>query len=382
MLPDFRAIFLRKDRIVAANSSGSEKMRQRGIELLKGDGSFVSDGELEVDGTRVTAGSFIIATGAQPVIPEIEGLEDVGYWTSHDAVFPDRQPESLVIIGGSAVGCEFAQIYSRLGTRVTLIEMGRKLLGRMDGEAAAIVGDMFEAEDIRVELGATVKRITAAGDGKQVSYENDAGEGEAAGDEVLLATGRSPALGGLDLRLAGISLEAGAVAVDANLRTSRPHIWACGDAIGGPMHSHVATQEGIIAALNCTAGGGSQLTAAEYRVVPGAVFTDPPLASVGLTEEQALTQGLDIVVGRSYYRDTERAAAMGETGGMVKVIAGAGGGELLGAHIVGAGADMLIHEVVVAMGHHLGAESLLRPRAMHIHPTLSETLARAAAGAR
>ncbi len=378
MLPDFGAIFLRKDRIVKANSVGGRKMERRGIELVKGEARFLSNNEIQVDDERLTAGRFVIATGARPLIPGIDGLADCGCWTSREAVNPDRQPESLAIIGGSAVGCEFAQIYSRLGTRVTIFEAAPVLLNREDAEITSGLAEILESEGIELNLGAAVKGVSMDGENKVVHYEDG---GRLVADEVLVAAGRVPAVDGIDIEAAGVAVETGAIAVDAFLRTGVSNIWACGDAIGSPMFSHVATYEGTVAGRNSADGEEGTAVEVNHRIVPGAVFTDPPLASVGITEDQAIARGLDVSVGRAYFRDTGRADAMGETQGMVKLVAGADG-ELLGAHILGPGADMIIHEAVIVMGSRLGVDALLRPRALHVHPTLSETLARAAAAAR
>lgn len=366
---------------MTANSVGREKMKDRGIRLFEGSASFSSGHELEVGGERISAEKLVIATGAGPVIPPIEGLEASGYWTSYNAVYPDRQPESMVIIGGSAVGCEFAQIYSRLGTRVTVLEREETLMGNADGELGMMLSEVFESEGIEVIAGATVTSVANVSDGKQVTYRSGTAKGKRICDEILVAAGRAPVLDALSLQAAGVTVGDGTVSVDKTMLTSSSHIWACGDVTGGPMHSHAATYEGIVAGINCTAGPEEESLTVERDALPAALFTDPPFAYVGLTEDQAIGQGLEVRVGRAFFRDTGRADAMGETAGMVKLVAEPGG-RLLGAHILGAGADMIIHEAVVAMGSHLGVEALLRPRVIHIHPTLSETLARAAAGAR
>lgn len=382
LLPDFSAIFARKDRIVSANSTGRETMASRGIVLLEGSAKFISGQELDVNGRVLSADAFVIATGASPVIPQIDGLDGTGCWTSYNAVYPDRQPESLVIIGGSAVGCEFAQIYSRLGTRVTLLEVRDKLMGEADDEQAGMLAGMFEAGGIEVITGADVRKVAAVADGKLVIFETASGESERTADEVLIATGRAPVVEGLSLGTAGVAMDGGAVSVDETMATSNKHIWACGDVTGTPMYSHVATYEGIVAGHNGSAGADGKKKLVDHRVIPGALFTDPPFAFVGMTEQEALDADADIKVGRAFFSDTGRAEAMGETQGMVKIIAAGGSGELLGAHIFGPGADMLIHEAVIVMGSRLGIDSLLRPKAIHVHPTLSETVARAAAGAR
>jgi dihydrolipoamide dehydrogenase len=360
-------------------STDGAGLRRRGVEIIKADARFLSSHELEAGVERLQADSFILATGSEPAIPAIEGLEETGCWTSRDAIFPDRQPEALAVIGGSAAGCELAQIYARLGTRVTIIERMPHLLPGSEVESSLLLEDVMEKEGITLHLKAEVDSFSSGPEGKTVSFTQDGSRQSVAADEVLMATGRKAALGGLGLDEAGVSTTEGAIGVDRNLRTSRPHIWACGDAIGGLMHSHVAVYESDVAGRNSVRGEGAELLETDYTVMPSAVFTDPPVASVGITEEQAMEQGLDILVGRSSFTDSGRAVAMGEARGTAKIIAGAADRRLLGAHVTGPGADMMIHEAVIAMGSGLGADALLRPRAIHIHPTLSEVMGRAAA---
>lgn len=381
-IPDFSAIFSRKDRIIESRSHGRERMKQRGIDLFEAEARFIDAHTVDASGTRLVADRFVIATGSRPLIPPVRGLEATGYWTSYDAVYPDRQPESLAIIGGSAIGCEFAQIYSRLGTRVLLMEMQSRLLPGEDDDVSRILADVFEDEGIEVLLGARVEAVSGGAEGKIVQYHDDAGSGRVVAEEILVAAGRVPALEGLSLDAAEVEIADGAIAVDSNLRTSQPHIFACGDATGAPMLSHIATYEGTVAGANSVADGSDELEQVDHRLSPGAIFTDPPVAFVGLSEREAVERGHKLLVGRALFRDTGRAVAMGEKQGMLKLIADAGSREIIGAHIIGAGADMIIHEAVVAMGSRLTIDALKRPRAIHIHPTLSETIAAAAATAR
>jgi pyruvate/2-oxoglutarate dehydrogenase complex dihydrolipoamide dehydrogenase (E3) component len=363
-----------------------QDLSSRGIDFFSGSAVFTSPHELTAGDHSLLAEKIIIATGARPVIPSIDGLHETGYWTSFNAVYPDRQPESLAIIGGSAVGCEFAQIYSRIGTRVTVIEMQHQLLGGEDAEVAELLADALRAEGIEVYLDVRAKEIKKGTEGKLVVCESKADDSTGftvSADEVLVAVGRAPALDGLGLNAAGVSTLNGAIEVDGSMRTTQPYIWACGDAIGSPMLSHLASYEGNVAGNNSTSGTENDLVTVDYRVVPSAVFTDPPVASAGISEDDGLEAGMDdIIVGRAYYADLGRAAAMGETQGMVKLIVCAGSRELLGAHIFGTGADMIIHEAALAMRSEHGVDALLRPSAVHIHPTISEIMGLAAASVR
>lgn len=357
-------------------------MERRGIDVFYGDAVFKSDHDLSVSGETISGDRFIIAAGAEPIIPEISGLERTGFWTSFNAVNPDRQPESLIVIGGSSIGCEFAQIYSRLGTRVTVVEMKRQLIYGEDSDNARQLEDLLSSEGIEVMLASRATESESGAENKRVTIENADGGATITADELLIAAGRKPACERLGLEAAGVRISEGAVAVDDNLLTSQPHIWACGDITGKPMLSHLASYEGNVAGNNAAASVEAELVAVDYSGVPAAIFTDPPVASVGITEVAAREAGMDVAVGIARYGDSGRAAALGERIGQVKIVVEKDSRQILGAHIFGAGADAIIHEVVVAMGSGLGVDALLRPRAIHIHPTLSELIGSAAAAAR
>lgn len=372
VIPDFKAVFDRKDRIVESLSGGEQSLAEQGVDFLHTRARFTSPHRVITDNGEIEAAKFIIASGSVPSVPSIPGLARTGYWTSDDALFPKRQPRQMIIIGGSAVGCELAQIYARLGTAVTIIEMLPQLIGNEDPEIAAILREAFLAENIEIILGAAVTHVSGAADGgKTVRYEADGRSAVISTDEILVATGRRPQLEGLNLPAAGIEANDGMLAVDSWLRTSQPHIWACGDVTGEPMLAHIASCEGEIAGHNATTEKPNWQQA-DFRTVPRAVFTDPPIASVGVSEAAARARGHDVVVGRYPYSELGRAVAMGETWGTVKLVADRQTGKLLGGSIIGAGADMLIHEAVIAIGSDLKVDALARPRALHIHPTISE----------
>ncbi len=372
VIPDFKAVFERKDRIVESLSGEEQSLAEQGVDFLHTRAWFTSPHRVTTDNGEIEASKFIIATGSVPSVPSIPGLAQTGFWTSDEALFPDRHPRQMIVIGGSAVGCELAQIYARLGTGVTIIEMLPQLLGSEDPEIAAILREAFIDEDIECITGATVTQVSGLPGGeKTVRYEVDGRSAVLSADEILVATGRRPQLEGLNLPAAGIEANDGVLAVDNRLRTSQPHIWACGDVTGEPMLAHMASYEGEIAGHNSTTEE-PHWQRADSRVVPRAVFTDPPVASAGVSEAAARARGHDVVVGHYPYSDLGRAVAMGETRGTVKLVADRLTRKLMGASIIGAGADMVIHEAVIAIGSDLKVDALARPQAVHIHPTISE----------
>lgn len=374
---DFEAVFSRKDRVVATLSHGEEILERRGIDLLRGEASFVSPERIEVGGRPVDARKFIISSGSEPAIPDIPGLKETGFWTSNEALNPTRQPASLIIIGGSAVGCELAQVYSRLGTKVSVLEVMPRLVAHEEPRSSEILAQALTAEGIELFLEAKVTGFAGGQAAKTVYFLAGGQESSLSADEILVAVGRSPGLDGLGLDNAGVDFDSKGIKVDRSLRTSQPHIWASGDAIGEPMLAHFATYEGRLAGSNSVADEAG-IRQADYRVVPRAVFTDPPLASVGLSEEAARAAGHEVASGIYRFSETGRGVAMGETRGQVKLVADKGTRKLLGAHIIGPWADALIHETVVAMGSHLTIDDLQEPRAIHIHPTLAEAVTWAA----
>ncbi len=369
----------RKDAIVGGIIEGiySGLERNANITFLRGQAEFTSPVDIRVDGKPITAEKVILAVGARQVVPPIPGLGVAGYITNREALQLERVPESMIVIGGGYVGIEFAQMYARFGTRVTLLGRAPQLMRREEPELARMLAETLRAEGIDVHVSTPVVRAGREGARRWVEAETPEGVQRFEAEVLLLAAGRVARVESLGLDQAGVEMDGRFIRVDETLRTSAPNIWSLGDGNGGYMFTHRATYDGPIAALNAVKDLERKV---DYRVVPRAVFTEPALAGVGLTEAEARAAGHEVKVGTALFAHTGRAKAIGQTEGMVKLIADAESGELLGGHILGPHADDLIHEVAVAMHEHGTFERLTKT--IHIHPTLAEAVKSAAKGLR
>lgn len=375
---DLPAAVARKDAIVRGIIQGiyGELRQSERIDFLRGHARFKAADRVALDGREIAAEKVIIAVGARALLPSIQGLTEVGYLTNYEALQLEELPESLVVIGGGYVGVEFAQTYARYGTKVTLLQRGPHIL---PGEEEELVGELEgvlreEGSDLRTSTEAI--RVYRRDDGRKVVVGRTIGEQEEEefeAGEILIATGRFARTEGLDLGRAEVEMGPSGVVVDTELRTTHPSIFSIGDANGGYMYTHRATYDGPYAALNAVRDASKTV---DYRVVPRAVFTEPALASVGMTEVQAREAGREVGVGTFPFAWSGKAKAIGNTAGMIKVVADRRSQEILGFHILGPDADNLIQEAVVAMYGHGTLESITK--SIHIHPTLSEAVKAAA----
>ncbi len=372
---DLETAVARKDQIVQGIIDGilGWVHKNKRITFIHGRAEFTSPVDIRVDGKTITADKSIIATGSRAADVRIPGLEEVGYITNYEALLLKKLPSSLLIIGGGYIGVEFAQMYARFGAQVTLLSRSPRLMKQEEPELSARLAQILTAEGIDVRLGAAAIRAEKEGHQKVIIAEIEGVEHRFAAEDVLYAAGRVPRVDGLGLAQAGVEVGPQGIRYDETLRTTAANIWSLGDVNGGPMFTHRATYDGPIVALNAVKDVGRTV---DYRVVPRAVFTQPALASVGLTEAEAVTAGHEVKTGAAYFEHSGRAKAIGETEGMLKFIADAETGELLGGHILGPHADILIHEVVTAMYDRGTAVSL--QKSIHIHPTLSEMVKDAA----
>jgi mercuric reductase len=378
---DFAKLVEQKDAVVRRLTG--ERLRQvldqRGISLFTDRAHFISDHEIELDGKRLAADKFIVATGSRPLVPEIQGLEEVGYITSNEAVDLKELPKSIVIIGGGAVAVEFAQIFNQFGVITSLVHAGPRLLEDEDAEIAGLLEGYLKEAGIQVVTGADVKAVVWRTGVKEVEIETPAAKRiietrriiEA--EQVMVAAGRRPAVDGLSLEAARVAVGVGGISVNRHLATSAPNIWACGDVTGKPFYTHLATYQGDLAGFNAVAASPD---AADYRLVPRVVFCLPEAAAVGLTETQAIMRFGDVRVGRMALRYLGRSLIMGERRGLVKLVAV--GERIVGAHIIGPSAGELIHEIAAAMKGSLTIEALAG--LIHAYPTMAEGIGVAAAG--
>ncbi|MDP9299377.1 MAG: FAD-dependent oxidoreductase [Actinomycetota bacterium] len=371
---DLAAVMDRVRAVIDASSGEeAEPFEDLGITVVRDAAHLVGPHEIEIaDGTRVVADRIVLATGTTPQTPPIPGLEGAPFWTNREAIWtPTAVPSSLAIIGAGAIGVEFAQLYARFGTRVTLLEASPRILSNEDEAAAAALVPVLEGEGIELHAGVTIRRASHDPQGWRLEIE----DGDAVrADELLVAAGRTPSLEGHDLAAAGVALDdEGKPVLGETLRTTSPDIWAAGDATGELLFTHVGAYEAGLVVDDIL----GRPRARDYRVVPRVTFCDPEVASVGLTEAQARVAGYDVRTSVVPIAENERATIDGTRYGVVKLVADAADGELLGGHIVADGAGAMIHEVVAMMAAHVAAPTM--GDAIHAYPTLSESLKTAAA---
>jgi pyruvate/2-oxoglutarate dehydrogenase complex dihydrolipoamide dehydrogenase (E3) component len=326
-----------------------------------------------VDGRRLKARSAIVATGSYPTAPPVEGLEEVGYLTNVEALELRRLPRSMVILGSGPIGSEFAQIFARFGSDVTLVSISPLPLPEEDGEIGEILRGVLLADGVRFHGGYGAESFRIENGEKVMTAKNEAGhEIEVRGEEILVATGRAPTAGSLGLENAGVELQEKGIKVDEHLRTTAPGIYGAGDITGKYLFTHVAEYQARAAVRNALF---PLKTKADHRVVPWTTFTDPEVARVGLTEEQARKRHDGVEVFRQPFSGVDRAMADGETTGLVKIVTGRRG-RILGGHIIGPDAGNLIHEIVLAMQKNIPIGTL--STTIHVYPTLAQANQRAA----
>jgi pyruvate/2-oxoglutarate dehydrogenase complex dihydrolipoamide dehydrogenase (E3) component len=372
---DLGAAVARKDKIVRGIIEGIYGWVNKSdqITFLRGHAEFTSPVDIRVDSKTITAAKSIIAVGSRTADVNLPGLKEIGYLTNREALLLQKVPSSLIVIGGGYIGVEFAQMYARFGTKVTLLSRSSRIMKQEEPELSERLTQILIAEGVDVRLGATAVRAKKSGSNKTIVAEIEGQERRFVAEEVLVAAGRVPRVNGLGLEQAGVQVGPKGIRYDETLRTTATNIWSLGDVNGGAMFTHRATYDGPIVALNTVQDAGCTV---DYRLVPRAIFTQPALASVGLTEAEAAAAGHEVKTGVAYFEHSGRAKAIGETEGMLKFVADAQSGELLGGHILGPRADDLIHQVVTAMYNNGTAESLYKT--IHIHPTLSEMVKEAA----
>ena len=376
---DYGVAMRRSRRVAEQNSKGVEfLMKKHKVTVIRGTGALLPGRKVKVGGeTYEAAKAVVIATGSR-----VKGLPQVGLEidkavviSSDEALFLEQAPKTLAVVGAGAVGCEFADVFSAFGTKVTLIEALPRILPLEDAEASETVARSFKKRGMDVIAGAAVKKATVGKD--KVTLEIEAG-GEkkvVEAEKVLMAAGRAVNTEGLGLKEAGVELtDRGFVKVNpATLETSAKGVYSIGDVAGPPMLAHKGSREGVHVAEVIA---GQKPHAIRYDNVPSVTYCHPEVASIGITEAQAKEKGLEFTVGKFPFSANGRARATNETEGFVKIIAGKKYGEILGAHIVGGHASEMIHELAVARENEYTVAEV--DLAIHAHPTLSEAVAEAA----
>jgi dihydrolipoamide dehydrogenase len=370
-------VIQRKDQVVGQLRKGVELlMNERGIRVVKGKGRLVESQVIgvETEGREetVSADRVLLAVGSVPARLPLPGFELPGVLTSDEILNLPQVPESLAIIGAGPIGVEFADVFSSVGAKVTLIELLPRLVPLEDEEISAELARSFRRRRIEVFVGAQVSGVVERGGKRVVQFTHDGKPREVEVELVLSAVGRWPNTEGIGLPETGIEMNRRAIKVNARMETNVPGVYAAGDAIGGILLAHVAFAEGKVAVANAL----GQSREMDYRAIPSVTYTHPEIGSTGLSEAQAKEQGIEVKVGRFYFRAAGRALAEGHREGVAKIVAEAATGKVIGGHVIGPRATDLIHEVVLAV--QLGATAEDLGEMVHGHPTLSEPIKEAA----
>lgn len=337
------------------------------VTSYEGRGRFISGGELEVNGQIISGEKFLIATGSSTRIIPFEGIEETDYLTHRGALQLRRLPRSMAVVGGGPLGLEFAQIFGRFGTKVSVIEVEDRILPPAEPEISSGLARALEREGIDIVTGAKIEKLSRNETGQTITLDVRGEIRHLEVEQILMATGVKGNIEDMGLERASIEVERGFVEVDEELRTTAPNVWAAGDVAGPPFLETVAAKEGNLAAKNALEGAGIKM---DYRTVPYAVFTDPEVASVGMTEEQYMKE-----YGTCYCRTIglemiPKAELLGETSGLIKLVVGHEDEKIMGVHILSPQAADLIHEAALAVRFGLTLEDIIGT--LHVFPTLSE----------
>ena len=369
---DLTKVYSRKNAIAERSRAGVEKTLRglSGCDVYTGHARLKTSREVEVGNQTLSAQRIFLDVGGRAAVPPMPGLDRVPFLTNSSMMNLDALPEHLMIVGGSYVGVEFAQMFRRFGSRVTIIEAGARLLQREDVDICSAVQDVLTREEINVRLNARCLSLDGRAGEVVVHVECDEGERSVAGTHLLLAVGRQPNTDDLGLDAAGVLRDKrGYIAVNDRLETSVPGIWALGDCNGKGAFTHTAYNDFQIVAANLLDGG---VRTVSERISAYAVYIDPPLGRAGLSEDDARRLGRRILVGRRPMTRVGRAIEKGETNGLMKIVVDEQSQEILGATVFGTGGDEVIHCVLDTMYAKAGYTVL--QRAMHIHPTVSELI--------
>jgi dihydrolipoamide dehydrogenase len=369
---DFPAVMRRVQSVIQAIEphDSVERYTKLGVDCVAGEASITSPWTVEINGKTINTRSIVIASGGSPAVPPISGLKNMAYLTS-DSLWQLKQlPGHLLVLGGGAIGCELAQAFSRLGSKVTQLEMLPRLLAGEDAEVSEAIEAAFKADGIKVMTGTRATAFERTSNGKEVVVENAKGRHRILFDQVLVATGRKGNSKNLGLEALGIDINPnGTVQVNEYLQTIYPNIYVCGDAAGPYQLTHAAAHQAWYCAMNALFGRFWKFRV-DYSALPRAVFCDPEVASVGINEQQAKAQGTPHEITTYPIDDLDRAIADGEAHGFVRILTPPGSDRILGVTIVGPHAGDIISEYVLAMRNGLGLGKILGT--VHIYPTLAE----------
>jgi pyruvate/2-oxoglutarate dehydrogenase complex dihydrolipoamide dehydrogenase (E3) component len=369
---DMKKVKARKDTVVAASNTGVEKSLRstKNCTVYRGHARFTGLHEIRVGDDVLSSDHIFINVGGRASVPPMPGLDQIDYLTNSSMMWIDFLPPHLLIVGGSYVGLEFAQMYRRFGSEVTVIEMAPRLIGREDEDTSDAVREILEEEGIHVRLNARCMSAAKSGDIITVTLDCTTGAPTASGSHLLIATGQRPNTDDLGLDAAGIAYdERGYINVDDELRTNVPGIWAMGDCNGKGAFTHTSYNDFEIVAANLLDKDPRRVS---DRIPAYALYIDPPLGRAGITEADALKSGKRTLIGKMPMSDIARAVEKGDTRGFMKILVDAETKHILGAAILGTGGDEVIHCVLDLM--YAKAPYTIMQRAVHIHPTISELI--------
>jgi mercuric reductase len=342
------------------------------VELIEESASFVTPKKIRVDGKALGADKFIIATGSSPSIPQLKGIENVDYLTNNEALSLKEKPSSMIVVGGRALGLEFAQMYARFGTKVTLLQRSGKIIPEHEPEIADGLHNYLTEEGVEIVTGVNVQEVYQKGNSKFVTASINGKKTQTfEAEQLLMATGRKPNTADLHLENAGVKLRPdGAVAVNSEMRTSAQHIWAGGDVTGEPMLETLAAKEGATAAENALTGTHKKI---DLLSVPSAIFTSPQVASVGMTEEQMMQKYGYCSCRTLLMKDVPKALTVNDTKGLIKMaVDPKKNNRIVGVHILASIAADMIHEAVMAVKYRLTVNDIIDT--VHVFPTMSEAI--------
>jgi pyruvate/2-oxoglutarate dehydrogenase complex dihydrolipoamide dehydrogenase (E3) component len=374
----FAAITNRVARVIetVGEHDKTERFEAWGVEVIFATPRFLSPHEMELtyaDGSRktISAKRFCISTGSRPAVPPIEGLKETGFITNEEVFQLKKLPDILIVLGGGPIGLELGQAFARFGSDVTVVEMDKHLLPKEDEEVSATVEEIMRDEGLKLLLNHKAVRAVAANGQKVLTVEHDSEKTDVHAEEILVSTGRRPNIEGLNLEAAGVKYDKQRIFTDEYLRTSAGHIFAAGDVTGHFPFTHMAAYEASVVIRNALFFW-PLLQKTDFRVVPWTTFTDPEVARVGLTENEAKKTfgATNVHIYRTQFADNDRAQAEDEPKGFAKIICTGRMYEIVGAHIVGAHAGELIHEVVLAMKQRRSITAL--GSMIHVYPTLTQ----------
>ncbi|HEY8069818.1 MAG TPA: FAD-containing oxidoreductase [Burkholderiales bacterium] len=367
---DMAAVKRRKDEVVRHSSDGLADWiaGMKNVTLIRGQARFTAPRTLEVGGRTLQADKIFINVGGRAVVPDIPGVKDVPYLTNTSMMDIDRVPEHLIIVGGSYIGLEFAQMYRRFGSKVSVIEKFPKLLPREDEDVVAEIRAILEREGVEIHLGADDMAVSGSGNRIAVQFKSNEKKTEIQGSHLLLAVGRIPNTGDLGLKEAGIAADPrGYITVDDQCRTSAEGVWCMGDANGRGAFTHTSWNDYEIVAANLFDQDPRKIS---DRISCYALFIDPPLGRVGMNEAEAMKSGRKLLRGKMPMTRVGRAREAGEMQGFMKVLVDADTKELLGAAILGLNGDEIVHSLLDVMYAKKPYTTI--ERAVHIHPTVTE----------